>query len=160
MRWERSETGYWARQKGGKPRTPQAWGTGHAREYWAVQSHGTLDEDEMVTDLEILKRRLRVAVRLDQAATIQEAVTRRDRLAEVGKLRTVILTLLKKNTAAPSLRSMVTATGVTTDPQEIHNKLTADWEQLFRIPAQSLPSKAGLEPAHIMGGDVVPMANR
>ena len=57
VRWERSETGYWARQKGGKPRTPQAWGTGHAREYWAVQSHGTLDEDEMVTDLEILKRR-------------------------------------------------------------------------------------------------------
>ena len=123
------------------------WNTGVTRTEWTNQDPSENLTHQLLENVESLTFQHKKMLRQDQRKYIQAAIDRRDNLAAHGKLKRVITSLFRKQGPSTSA-DVVTIDGkITSDPEEIHNHLTKGWEKQFLNPAESLPTRAGLEPS-------------
>ena len=143
-KWKKEEERVW-KFSNNRPTTLD-YGTGHSREWWSLTGLHDNPGITLVQDMCILRRKLKGVMSREQAADIKRAIKRRDQRAAEGRLKQVVQSTLNLRLPTPTFRQVYVEDRWITDPAEVHDHYTQGWEQRFRLPENSLPVQAGLEP--------------
>jgi hypothetical protein len=144
--WAQKDAAIWAKAKIVKP-AGLGWGTGRAREWWAVQDPSDETARTLCEDIAILKVVNKAEERREESAEIRASVRRREELAASGRMKWVIQGILGKPFHSSIIEVIESPDGPITDQAEIQAHLTKEWEAKFQHPAGSLPHVLGLEAA-------------
>ena len=142
--WNLKEEALWLGQED-RPESCD-WGTGHDRDWWARATDQEIEE-ELATDMGILKDQEVACLTAETKAKINEFILKREAACEAGHLTMVIRSVLRKTRNPLNLSVLDTPDGITSDPATIHETLKGWWENIWRIPTDSPAARLGLEPA-------------
>jgi hypothetical protein len=99
----------------------------------------------MGRDLVMVKREMSRLAQRDESANIKGYTRRNNELIVQGRMKTVILKIIKKPDRISTIEVVDRPEGPITDPEKIDEYLTGEWEKKFQHPEDSLPHYLGLE---------------
>jgi hypothetical protein len=159
--WAKAEHKVWARATPDCPRsTALDWGTAHTREWWALSTSHLCQEggnalaetdrvkkltELMGRDLIMVKSEMRKLERQETTWEVKMAIKKNDDLAAEGRMKTVICKLIDKSNRSSVIDVLKTLFGPLTDPEEMHEYIKGERDQIFSHPKDSLPYYLGLK---------------